>query len=104
YPALAKPYFDAVAIGDAEGCVAAIYADFDRGELKPYYVSGRYDPAKLPAPRLDLVAHKQLMPIGLEASRGCPFSCEFCALTALGTRFHARPASAVAGEVQHAQR
>jgi radical SAM superfamily enzyme YgiQ (UPF0313 family) len=104
YPALARPYFDAVAIGDAEGCVPDIYADFERGALRPYYVSSRYDPARLPMPRLDLVAGRQRMPIGLEASRGCPFSCEFCALTALGTRFHARPAAAVAAEVRQAQR
>jgi hypothetical protein len=104
YPQLSKPYFDAVAIGDAEGCVPAVYADFDRGAVKPYYVSGRYDPALLPVPRLDLVARKQRMPVGLEAFRGCPFGCEFCALTALGTRFHARPAAAVAAEVEHARR
>jgi radical SAM superfamily enzyme YgiQ (UPF0313 family) len=104
YPALCKPYFDAVVIGDAEGSVPAAYADFDRGALKPYYVSGRYDPSLLPTPRLDLVARKQVMPIGLEAFRGCPFRCEFCALTALGTRFHARPAAAVVADVQAARR
>src|SRR5262249_52469051 len=92
------------AIGDAEGCVPAVYADFARGSLKPYYVAGRYDPARVPAPRLDLVPERQRMPIGLEASRGCPFSCDFCALTAVGTRFHPRPAAAVAAEVREAQR
>lgn len=104
YPALCKPYFDAVVIGDAEGSVPTVYADFARSALKAFYVSGRYDASRLPTPRLDLVAHKQLVPVGLEAFRGCPFSCEFCALTALGTRFHARSAASVVADVQCAQR
>jgi hypothetical protein len=104
YPALCKSYFDSVVIGDAEGSVPAVYADFTRSTLKPYYVSGRYDASRLPTPRFDLVAHKQVVPVGLEAFRGCPFSCEFCALTALGTRFHARSATSVTADVKRAQR
>src|SRR6476660_3788873 len=43
FPALCQPYFDAVAIGDAEGVVPTLYRDFCRGELQPMYVSSAYD-------------------------------------------------------------
>jgi hypothetical protein len=43
-------------------------------------------------------------PLTLEASRGCPFSCEFCALTGLGTRFHPRPPEDVVRDIRAGQR
>src|ERR1700682_4074455 len=87
YPTLCRPFFDAVVIGDAEGAVRDVYRDFDRGELKPFYVASAYDPDQLPVPRLDLAVKQQLVPLTLEATRGCPFACDFCSLTGIGTRF-----------------
>lgn len=104
YPHLCAPFFDAVAIGDAESVVPAIHADFCRGRLRPIYVGQAFDPRRLPRPRLELVARKQVLPLAVEASRGCPFSCEFCALTAVGTRFHPRPAAEVAEEIRESRR
>ena len=103
YPELCGPYVDAVAIGDCETTVPAIFRDFCRGELKPIYQSAEYDPVTTPLPRLDLIAHHQILPITLEATRGCPFSCEFCALPGMGTRFHARPPERVVRDIQAAQ-
>src|SRR3712207_2285441 len=79
YTSLCLPFFDAVVVGDAEGSVQQIYKDFCAGELKPVYVSGPYDPAQVPVPRFDLLAGKQLIPRSFEVTRGCPFTCEFCA-------------------------
>jgi hypothetical protein len=104
YPQLCRPFFDAVIVGDPEGSVPEVYQDFCRGELKPIYVSSAYDPAKVPLPRLDLSARKQVVPITLEATRGCPFVCEFCALTGLGTRYHIRPPELVVRDIKEAQR
>jgi radical SAM superfamily enzyme YgiQ (UPF0313 family) len=103
YPHLCAPYFDAVAIGDAESTVPAIHADFSRGRLQPVYVGHPFDHRQLPAPRLELVAKRQVLPLAIEASRGCPFSCDFCALTGIGTRYHSRPAAEVADEIRAAR-
>lgn len=103
FPQLCAPHFDAVVVGDPETTVPRIWQDFLRGALHPLYRGGPYDPARTPTPRYDLVLHKQVMPIGVETSRGCPFSCEFCALTALGTRYHMRPAAAVMRDIQAAR-
>ena len=37
YPDLCQPFFDAVAIGDAEGTVPQIYMDLCAGDLRPVY-------------------------------------------------------------------
>lgn len=103
YPDLCAPYFDAVAIGDAESTVPSIHADFSRRRLQPRYLGRPFDHRRLPAPRLDLVAKQQVLPLAIEASRGCPFSCDFCALTGIGTRYHSRPAADVANEIRAAQ-
>ncbi|MBI4202754.1 MAG: radical SAM protein [Chloroflexi bacterium] len=102
YPGLCQPYFDAIVVGDAEGSVRQVYEDFCRGELKPRYVSGAYDPLAVPTPRLDL-AVKAHLPLTLEATRGCPFACDFCALTAAGTRFHSRPPELVVRDIREGQ-
>lgn len=103
YFSICQPYFDSVVIGDAEGVVAQIYDDFCADELKPLYVSRPYDPASVPVPRFDLLAN-QMLPLSIEATRGCPFTCEFCSLTGVGTRFHTRPVEMVVRDIQAGQR
>ncbi|HEX8922957.1 MAG TPA: radical SAM protein, partial [Pyrinomonadaceae bacterium] len=101
---LCQPFFDAIVIGDPEGCVQRIYKDFCRGELQPIYISALYDAAQVPSPRFELTAKKQVVPIAIEATRGCPFTCEFCALTGLGTRHHIRPPELVVRDIEEARR
>lgn len=104
YSHLCQPFFDAIVVGDPEGCVQRIYKDFCQGDLQPIYVSSAYDATQVPAPRFELTARKQVVPIAIEATRGCPFTCEFCALTGIGTRHHTRPPELVVRDIKEAQR
>ena len=104
YLEMCEPFFDAVVIGDPESTVPRIFEDFVAGRLQKVYVSGPYDPNSVPIPRIDLIADQQVIPLAMEATRGCPFLCEFCALTGLGTRFHTRPPELVVRDVQAGQR
>jgi len=104
YAHLCQPFFDAIVVGDAEGIIPQLYDDFSHGALKRLYVSGPYDAAKVPVPRFDLLAGKNFVPLTLELTRGCPFSCEFCALTGMGTRYHTRPVELVVRDIQAGQR
>jgi len=99
YPELSQPFFDSVVVGDPEASVPEIYADFARRELKPRYVATRYQAGGVAPPRFDLVAGQSFTPLCLEATRGCPFECEFCVLTGLGTRHHVRPAADVLRDI-----
>lgn len=99
YPHLCRPYFDAVVVGDPEDTVPRIAADARAGRLQPLYRSGGYDADSVPVPAIEGVAHKQIFPLSVEATRGCPYACDFCALTALGTRHEVRPIKNVVRDI-----
>lgn len=104
FPALCEPYFDAVVVGDAESTVPRIIADFMRGSLQSRYAATAYQPCEVPTPRFDLVYDQQMVPISFEATRGCPFICDFCSLTGLGTRFHTRTVASIVRDIRAGQR
>ena len=103
YPDMCQPYFDAVAIGDPEGAIERIYRDFCDGALQLRYVSTDYNGAAVVTPRFDLVVNQSTHTLCFEATRGCPFVCEFCVLTGLGTRHHTRPVAAVLRDIAAGQ-
>ena len=104
YAHLCRPFFDSIIVGDPEGSVPQAYRDFIAGKLAPIYHAGPYDPDAVPVPRYDLLPDEQAFPIGLEATRGCPYACDFCSLTALGTRYEVPSAERVVRDIRAAQR
>jgi hypothetical protein len=99
YPRLCRPYFDAVVVGDPEGAVPQLCEDFRRGALRPLYHAKPYDAQLVPTPRFDLMVGQAHHALCFEASRGCPFECEFCVLTGLGARHHTRPVERVLRDI-----
>lgn len=105
YPQLCRPYFDAVVVGDPEDTVGRVVADARANRLAPVYRSAGYLADLVPVPRIAPVADKQMFPLSVEATRGCPYACDFCALTAVGTRHAIRPVESVVRDIvagQHA--
>jgi radical SAM superfamily enzyme YgiQ (UPF0313 family) len=96
YPTLNPSYFaadaDAVVVGEAEGAMPQLVRDLERRRLAPIYFSeGSPDLADLPVPRFDLVEREFTVPLGYEVTRGCPFTCNFCVLSAVRSRYRKRP-------------
>ena len=54
FPQLCEPWFDAVVVGDPEGSVPRLYADFCAGRLNKRYTSSHYAAELVPTPRFDL--------------------------------------------------
>jgi hypothetical protein len=104
FPQLCEPWFDAVVVGDPEGSVPRLFEDFRANSLRKRYVSPPYDAHQVRTPRFDLFPGKKHHALCFEATRGCPFSCEFCVLTGLGTRHQTRPVEAVLGDIVAGQR
>ena len=80
---------DALFIGDAETGWAALIDDARRGALKPLYSGAPGKPQTGVLTRRDIYAGKGYLPISLmQFSRGCRFTCEFCAVTKYFDRKH----------------
>ncbi|HXX84586.1 MAG TPA: radical SAM protein [Casimicrobiaceae bacterium] len=104
YPELCEPFFDAVVCGDPEGTVPVVHRDFSRNELKRRYRAPQTARHAPPTPRFDLMARQQVALQSMEITRGCPFSCRFCTLTATGTRFLTRDLDDVRRDLRAAAR
>lgn len=96
-----EKYFDAVITGEPESNVPALIADFEKGAMKRRYSLPSLGAAGIQPYRYDLIdfSHNKLRLPGIEASRGCPFSCNFCVLTG-HERYRYRPVATVIDEIQ----
>ncbi len=116
---------DAVVVGEGELLWPEVLADFRRGGksgLKRFYREerrGRFDLARAPMPRFDLLARTappgpspdpvrtgEIHRLGaynritVQTSRGCPWDCDFCAASKLfGPRYRVKPVGRVLEEV-----
>ena len=75
-------YADAVVSGEAEENFPLLLEDFLSGRMRRHYrAEGR--PGLRVRPDRSIFAGKRYLPVGLvEYSRGCRFTCDFCAITA----------------------
>jgi len=99
---------DAVFLGEAEGRMEQVLADFRRGELRPCYdfLGDRPDIALVGPARRDILDrslynYKGVQMVDLvHASRGCRFDCYPCAVSYLGGRqFRPRPIDKAVAEM-----
>ncbi len=67
-------------LGEAESCIDQFIADWEAGQRKGVFEGPKFqaDVTKTPIPRFDLLKFDQYLYIGVQFSRGCPFTCEFC--------------------------
>jgi radical SAM superfamily enzyme YgiQ (UPF0313 family) len=67
-------------IGEAEGIIDQFIAAWDAGAREGVFEAEKFqaDVTKSPVPRFDLLNFDAYLHIGVQFSRGCPFTCEFC--------------------------
>jgi radical SAM superfamily enzyme YgiQ (UPF0313 family) len=71
-------------IGEVEEIMPALTADLAAGRLKPsYQAPSRPNVTHTPLPRWDLINVNDYVTMSIQSSRGCPFDCEFCDITAV---------------------
>ena len=67
-------------LGEAEGVLADFIAAWDAGERAGTFTAPKFqvDVTRSPMPRFDLLKFEHYLYVGVQYSRGCPFTCEFC--------------------------
>ena len=106
-PEEALQHLDAVVVGEGETVWPRLLADFERQALQPLYRSDELlDMETVPVARRELFAGKRyLLTNTLQTTRGCPFDCEFCSVTAFyGRKYRERPVEHVLAELTELRR
>ncbi len=67
-------------IGEAEHIIDNFVAAWEAGACEGQFEAEKFqtDVTKSPIPRFDLLKFNDYLHIGVQFSRGCPFTCEFC--------------------------
>lgn len=67
-------------LGEAEEIMENFITAWRNGDRQGVFEApmGKTDVTKSPVPRFDLLKLDQYLHVGIQFSRGCPFSCEFC--------------------------
>ncbi|MEE9614243.1 MAG: radical SAM protein [Thermodesulfobacteriota bacterium] len=103
-PDEALTHADSVVIGEAELVWETLLREFERGELKPTYKSEKMpEMGGWPTPSMELL-DRGMYASGfntIQATRGCPFDCDYCAVTVFfGRKFRVRPVKEVIDQVR----
>ncbi len=67
-------------LGEAEGVIDEFIAAWDSGARSGTFTAPKFqaDVTRTPVPRFDLLNFADYLYLGVQYSRGCPFTCEFC--------------------------
>jgi radical SAM superfamily enzyme YgiQ (UPF0313 family) len=95
------PEVDHFVLNEAELTLPLFLADLADGRAQPLYATTEYpDLHQTPAPLWQLANLKHYSTVSIQFSRGCPFSCDFCNVTALlGHRPRTKTAAQIVAEL-----
>ena len=101
-PEEAIRHADAIVVGEAEGIWRQVVVDASDGRLKGIYRNDNPPLVGLKRPSRHLLSAAKYAPIGaVQATRGCPHGCDFCAIAAFSRRTQRqRPVEEVIAEVK----
>jgi radical SAM superfamily enzyme YgiQ (UPF0313 family) len=92
---------DHVVIGEAESLIAGLAHDLEQGTASPVYKAGERPAMETsPLPDFSLIKMNRYSTMAVQASRGCPFNCEFCDIIEIyGRRPRVKAVSQVLAEL-----
>ncbi|MFZ2088775.1 MAG: radical SAM protein, partial [Desulfobaccales bacterium] len=104
-PAEAAKHADIVVLGEAEGLWPQILLEMENGGAKQsnYQNADMIDMRNMAIPRRELLNRDMYTVLStLQATRGCPFDCNYCAVTKFfGRSYRWRPVDEVVAEISN---
>jgi len=104
FTAYPEAYFniDHLVLQEAEITLPAFLSDLEKGCPEPFYTTReKPDLKSTPIPQWDLINMKKYAVMCIQYSRGCPFNCDFCDITALlGHRVRTKTTSQIIDELE----
>jgi radical SAM superfamily enzyme YgiQ (UPF0313 family) len=90
-------------LNEAELTLPPFLEDLAQNRAKRLYSSTQFaDLRRTPVPRWDLLNLKRYATMGIQFSRGCPFNCDFCNVTALlGHRVRVKTSAQIIAELDY---
>lgn len=101
----ARQHADVIFVGEAEEIWPQFLKDFQANTVQPVYQAPRcVPPALIPIPNRRVAKRpRPLTNISLQTSRGCPYACDFCAVSSFfGQQVRTRAVDSVMQEIQEA--
>ena len=102
-PDEALTHVDSVVVGEGELVWPQLLADFQAGRLqRSYRADGLIDTSLIPVARREIFKGSgHFFTNTIQTTRGCPFDCEFCSVTAFyGRKYRKRPVEQVLAELE----
>ncbi len=95
------PQVDHFVLNEGEITLPVFLRDLENGTLQRVYSTDEYaDMSQSPVPRWDLLDIRYYDSLSIQYSRGCPFNCDFCNVTAmLGHRPRTKTAEQIIAEL-----
>ncbi|MFN2132095.1 MAG: B12-binding domain-containing radical SAM protein, partial [Anaerolineae bacterium] len=92
---------DHLVLNEAEITLPPFLADLEQGSAKRMYSTSEFpNIQETPAPRWELLDLRRYASMAIQFSRGCPYDCEFCNITALfGRRPRIKTAEQIVSEL-----
>lgn len=103
HPELVTDHVDALCIGEGDLIWPQMLSDIEQDRLQKIYRStGPVDISSMPVPRYDLIKRNRMVSYPVQATRGCPFTCEYCSIIRLYTTYRLRPVEQVVRDIKAA--
>jgi len=95
------PDVDHFVLNEAETTLAEFLRDFEQGRARRVYTSALLpELGETPEPLWELIDLRRYASMSVQYSRGCPFDCDFCSVTAmLGHRPRVKTAAQITAEL-----